>query len=131
MRDIVYRKDLRYEDLDNPIEVRLILEGAWLYLETPIERITLNESALRYDGTPRNVLNYAINKHPGKLVERTLMGFDGIRTKRSLREIAVQAGIKGDVRELFVQVYDDKLLQIKNVIKVHPLVAEALVESLF
>lgn len=130
MKHVVYDDELMYEDLGDNIEVELKLIGQWLYVQTPIERKAVNESALRFDGTPMNTLEFVLNKSPGKPVTIFHLEDAGIKTKRDLRQIAVLAGIKGYVRDIFMPQCDRYSITLLSKVTLHPAEAEALMDSL-
>jgi len=130
MADIIYRDDITYEDLGDSIEVKLLLEGEWLYVDTPIERVTINESTLRYDGMPSNILSYVINDHPNKLITSLDLTEAGLGTSRDLRQIAMVAGIKGYTRALFMPTCTKYSIKITNPIKLRAAEVEELINSL-
>ncbi len=129
MDHIVYKDNLEYKDLGDIIEVELKLIGAWLYIETPIERKAINESALRYDAVPMNVLDFVL-KNAGKTITIFDLEKAGIKTSRDLRQIALHAGIKGYVRDLFMPQCDRYQIKLLSKIEIRPAEISALVESL-
>lgn len=130
MPDIIYRDDITYEDFEYSIEVKLLLEGEWLYVDTPIERVTINESTLRYDGMPSNILTYVINEHPNKLITSLDLTEAGLGTSRDLRQIAMAAGIKGYVRALFMPTCTKNSIKITNPVMLRAAEVEELINSL-
>lgn len=130
MRHIIFDDDLRYEDLDEAVDVELKLIGSWLYLETPIERKAINENALRYDGVPMNVLNFVL-ENAGELVMIFHLEEAGIKTSRDLRQIALNAGLKEYVRDLFMPHCDKYSIKLLNKVILRPAEAKALMQSFY
>jgi hypothetical protein len=130
MPDITYQDDLMYEDLGDSIEVKLLLEGEWLYVDTPIERVTINETSLRYEGMPSKILSYVINDHPNETVTALDLSGVGLGTSRDLRQIAMAAGIKGYVRALFMPTCTKGSIKIVNPIKLRAAEVEELINTL-
>jgi hypothetical protein len=131
MPDITYMEDTDYTDLGDTIKVELKMIGGWIYVDTPIERRTVNFSQLRYDGFPRNILNYAINQHPNEKINIFVLKDAGISTSRSLNKIAIDANIKGFLRDLFVPVWGKYELQILTERNLKPAEVDALMYSLY
>lgn len=131
MRHIIYDEELHYEDLGEAIVVELKLIGAWLYVQTPIERKAVNDTALRYDGTPMNVLDFVLNKHASEVVTIFDLEDAGIKTSRDLRQIALHAGIKEYVRDLFMPQCEKYRIRLLSKITIKPAEAVALIDSLY
>ena len=130
MRHVIYDDEVDYGDLGDSVDVELKLIGSWLYIETPIERKAINESALRYDGVPLNVLDFVL-KNAGELITIFHLEDAGIKTSRDLRQIALHAGIKGYVRDFFMPVCDKQAIKLLNKVTVKPAEAEALLDSIY
>lgn len=131
MRHVIFDDELEYSDLgDAIVVVELKLIGSWLYLESPIERKAINESALRYDGVPLNVLEFVL-QHAGELVTIFHLEDAGIKTSRDLRQIALHAGIKGYVRDFFMPVCDKQAIKLLNKVTLKQAEAEALIDSIY
>lgn len=131
MPDLIYRDDISYRDLGDSIKVELIIIGGWIYIDTPIERKTVNDTQLRYDGAPRNILDFIINKHPNEVVTIFHLIEAKLSTSRDLRQVAIKANIKGYLRDLFMPICDKNQIKIINKITLRPAEAEALIESLY
>lgn len=129
MRHIIYKNNLDYEDLGESVSVELKLIGAWLYLETPIERVAINDKALRYDGTPKTVLEFALN-NAGKIITILDLYEAGIKTSRNLQQIVTRAGIKGYIRDIFMPECDKYQIKLLNKVSIKPQEAAALIEPL-
>jgi hypothetical protein len=123
---VIFRDDIEYSDLGNAIEVELKLIGAWIYIETPLERFSINDTSLRYDGTPRNILEYVINQHPNEVVTIIDLIDANLSTSRDLRQIAIKAGLKGYVRDLFMPVCTKDKIKVINKITLRPGEIEAI-----
>lgn len=130
MPDLIYHEDILYEDFDEPIAISLKMVGGWIYIETPIERKTVNSSELRYDGVPRNVLNYVINERPNKTLSSLDLKGLGLATSRDLRQIAIKAGIKGAIKDYFMPICDMHEIKIITPITIPPNEVELLIDSL-
>jgi len=130
MHDLIYREDLLYEDFEDPIEIELKLIDGWLCIETPIERKIINTSELRYDNAPRNILGYIINEHPNEIVTIYDLENANLTTSRDLRQVAIKAGIKGYVRDVFMPVRDKYQLKILNKVTLKAEEVDALIDSL-
>ena len=131
MPDLLYYDDLLYEDLGDAIEIKLHMIGGWIYIDTPIERKTVNDTELRYDGTPRNILNYVINEHPNEDITILDLIEAKLSTSRDLRQVAIKAGIKGYAKDLFMPVCDKQNIKIINKRTLNSAEAEALINSLY
>jgi len=131
MPDLLYYDDLLYEDLGDAIEIKLHMIGGWIYIDTPIERKTVNSTELRYDGVPRGILTYVINEHPNEDVSTSDLKKAKLSTSRDLRQVAIKAGIKGYVKDLFMPVCNKDSIKIVKTVKLKASEAEALIDSLY
>lgn len=129
MHHVIYEDNLLYEDLGETVDVELKLIGAWLYVETPIERKSINESALRYNGTPINVLEFILN-NAGKVINIFDLQEAGIKTSRDLSQIALHAGIKEYVRDIFMPICNKYQIKLLNKVQLKPAEVEALMDSI-
>lgn len=130
MPHIVFNDEAVYEDFEE-VNVELKLIGGWLYIETQLERISINEREMRFDGTPMNILDYAINQHPDELVTIFDLIDARITARANLRQVMVNAGIKGLVRDYFLIECSRDAIRFRPKVVVKPAEAEALIDLLF
>ena len=106
MRKLGPNDNRGYNDLPgNDIEMRLSIADGFIFVDTRKDRFKINDTKLRIDGVPRELMEYLINVSPGKTMKIEKLRHEAkIAVPNDLKRLVIRIGFTGSLRCLFVPI---------------------------
>lgn len=130
MKKLNENEYLEYEDLGSEIEMELSIIDGYIFIDTPLDQFSINDIQLRFDGVPRNIMEYLINNRPSEIITiEELRNNAKIPTSQDLRQIIRKIGFKGFTRCFFIPVFEKDALMVNSKIKLSQAEAQLVIEQ--